>query len=127
MSENPLVRRLGQVAVNVHDVDRARLWYRDVLGLRHLFDAPGMAFFDVGGVRLMLSRAETGELDHLASILYYDVEDIHAVHRTLVEKGVRFEDEPHVVAPLARADLWMAFFRDSEGNLLALHCEVART
>lgn len=126
MPQDPMLRRLAQVAVNVRDVERATAWYRDVLGLRHLFSAGPLAFFDIGGTRLMLARAETPEFDHPASPLYYDVADIAEAHRMLVERGVRFVGEPHFLAPLAKTDLWMAEFRDSEGNFLALQSEVAR-
>src|SRR5205823_263845 len=126
MPSEPMLRRLAQVAVNVHDLARATAWYRDALGLRHLFSAGSMAFFDIGGTRLMLALPETEEFDHPASILYYDVADIASAHRTLVERGVRCEGEPHVVARLPASDLWMAEFRDSEGNVLALQSEVAR-
>jgi methylmalonyl-CoA/ethylmalonyl-CoA epimerase len=121
-----MIRRLGQVSMNVHDLERATAFYRDQLGLPFLFAAGKMAFFDVGGTRLMLSLPESPEFDHPGSILYLDVEDITTAHRELAGKGVRFEDDPHVVAPLARSDLWMASFRDTEGNLLALQSEVAR-
>lgn len=122
----PLLRRLGQVSMNVQDLERATAFYREKLGLPFLFTAGPMAFFDVGGTRLMLSRPESPEFDHPGSILYFDVADIAAAHRELTGRAVRFEGEPHVVAPLARSDLWMAFFRDTEGNLLALQSEVAR-
>ena len=126
MSPEPMLRRLMQVAVNVQDVDRATAWYRDTLGLTHLFSAGPLAFFDIGGTRLMLSRAESPEFAHPASILYYEVADIAEAHRTLARRGVRFVGEPHLIASLANSDLWMAEFRDSEGNLLALQSEVAR-
>lgn len=122
----PMLRRLAQVAINVHDSERATRWYRDALGLPYLFSAGRLAFFDIAGTRLMLSPPEAPEFDHPASILYFDVADIIAVHGTLAERGVCFEGEPHVVAPLPTTDLWMAFFRDCEGNLLALQSEVAR-
>jgi catechol 2,3-dioxygenase-like lactoylglutathione lyase family enzyme len=122
----PLLRRLGQVSMNVQDLSRATAFYRDQLGLPFLFAAGPMAFFDVGGTRLMLSLPESAAFDHPGSILYFDVADIAGTHRELAGRGVPFEGEPHVVAPLAQADLWMAFFRDTEGNLLALQCEVAR-
>lgn len=118
---------LGQIAVNVKDVERAAAFYQDVLGLKLLFKAPpGLAFFDCGGVRLMLDRAEKPEFDHLSSILYFSVPDIQGTFAKLKENGVRFEDEPHVIARMPAHDLWMTFFRDSEGNLMALMSEVAR-
>ncbi|HEY6809356.1 MAG TPA: VOC family protein [Gemmatimonadales bacterium] len=118
--------RIGQIAINVHDLARATAFYRDVLALRLLFEAPRLAFFDCGGIRLMLSPPEKPEYDHPGSILYYQVADIRATHAALAAKGVRFEDTPHVVAPLGPNDLWMTFCHDSEGNLLALMSEVPR-
>jgi len=118
------ITRLGQIALNVHDVSRATAFYRDTLGLPLLFAAGDMTFFDCGGVRLMLSRAEKPELDHPSSILYFSVPDISAAHRKLRDGGVRFEDEPHLVARMSKHDLWMTFFRDSEDNVLALMSEV---
>ena len=118
--------RIGQIAVNVKDLDRATAFYRDVLGMRPLFQVPKLAFFDCGGIRLMLSLPEKPELDHPGSILYYKVDDIKAAHAALRGREVRFEGEPHVVAQLPAHDLWMAFCRDSEGNLLALMSEVRR-
>lgn len=118
---------LGQIAINAKDVDRATAFYQDVLGLKLLFKAPpSLAFFDCGGVRLMLDHAEKPEFDHLSSVLYFSVPDIQASYGKLKESGVRFEDEPHVIAKMPTHDLWMTFFRDSEENLLALMSEVRR-
>lgn len=121
------LNRIGQIAITVRDLPRAVAFYRDVLGIRHLFDAgPKLSFFDCGGVRLMLGPAEKPEFDHPGSILYYKVADIAATHRRLKEKGVNFEAEPHLVARLPQHDLHMAFFHDTEGNLLALMCEMPK-
>ena len=121
------ITRLGQIAINAKDVDRAIAFYQDVLGLKLLFKAPpSLAFFDCGGVRLMLDHAEKPEFDHLSSVLYFSVPDIQSAYLKLKESGVRFEDEPHVIAKMPSHDLWMTFFRDSESNLLALMSEVAR-
>ena len=117
---------IGQIAVNVKDVARATAFYRDVLGMKFLFAPPNLAFFDAGGVRLMLTTAEKGEFDHPASILYYKVGDIVATHRSLVAKGVKVEGEPHVVAPMPDHDLWISAYRDSENNYFALMSEVPR-
>ena len=118
------ITRLGQIAINAHDIERATAFYRDTLGLPLLFTAGKLAFFNCGGVRLMLDVAEKPEFDHPSSILYFAVPDISAAHRQLVAKGVRFEDEPHLLARMPDHDLWMTFFRDSEQNLLALMSEV---
>jgi methylmalonyl-CoA/ethylmalonyl-CoA epimerase len=121
------ISRVGQIAINAHDVERAATFYQDVLGLRLLFKAgPGLAFFDCGGVRLMLTLPEKPEFDHPGSVLYFAVPDIQAAHATMKEKGVHFEDEPHLIAKMPDHDLWMVFFRDSEGNLMGLMSEVRR-
>ncbi|MFY9950378.1 MAG: VOC family protein [Candidatus Sulfotelmatobacter sp.] len=121
------ITRLGQIAVNAKDVERAADFYQNILGLKLLFKAPpGLAFFDCGGVRLMLDRAEKPEFDHPSSVLYFAVPDIQSAYGKLKENGVRFEDEPHMIAKMPAHDLWMTFFRDCEGNLLALMSEVAR-
>jgi methylmalonyl-CoA/ethylmalonyl-CoA epimerase len=119
------ISRVGQIAINAHDVDRAAAFYENTLGLKLLFKAgPGLAFFDCGGVRLMLTRPEKPEFDHPGSILYFAVADIQAAYATMKAKGVAFEDEPHLIAKMPNHDLWMVFFRDSEGNLLGLMSEV---
>ncbi|MGD0757965.1 MAG: VOC family protein [Candidatus Sulfotelmatobacter sp.] len=121
------ISRLGQVAIVVQDVERAAGFYQDVLGLKLLFKAPpGLAFFDCGGVRLMLSRPEKPEHDHPSSILYFAVPDIRAAHLKMKQNGARFEDEPHLVAKMPDHDLWMTFFRDSENNLMGLMSEVKK-
>ncbi|MGD0124278.1 MAG: VOC family protein [Terriglobia bacterium] len=126
-SLNVGVSRLGQVQIRAHDVERAATFYEDVLGLKLLFKAPpGLAFFDCGGVRLMIDRPEKPEFDHPSSVLYFAVPDIQAAHAQLKQSGVRFEDEPHLIARMPDHDLWMTFFRDSEENLMALMSEVAR-
>jgi methylmalonyl-CoA/ethylmalonyl-CoA epimerase len=111
---------VGQIAVTVRDLPRATAFYREVLEMRYLFETPDAAFFDCGGVRLMLSKPERAEFDHPASILYYRVAEIREAHAALAGRGVAFEREPHLIARMPDHELWMAFFRDSEGNLLAL-------
>ena len=120
------ISRLGQVAINVKDVQRATAFYRDVLGLRFLFAAGQLAFFDCGGVRLMLDRPEKPEFDHPSSILYFNVPDIQAAHRRLVDSGAAIVEAPRIIAPMPDHDLWMSFFRDTEGNVMALMSEVPR-
>jgi catechol 2,3-dioxygenase-like lactoylglutathione lyase family enzyme len=115
---------IGQVAINVHDLARAVRFYRDTLGMRLLFEVPGMAFFDCDGVRLMLGLPSAPEFDHPASIIYYRVRDIHVTRDALVARGVRFASEPHRAARLPDHDLWLGFFPDSEGNMLAVMSEV---
>jgi len=92
--------------------------------MKHLFTVPPkMAFFDAGGIRLMLAIPERPDLDHPSSILYFKVSDIENAHQVLESRGVHFETKPMLVAPMATHDLWLAEFRDSEDNVLALLCE----
>lgn len=115
------LERIGQIAVNAHDLARAESFYRDILGLRHLFTIPPkMTFFDCAGVRLMLSLPERPEFDHPGSVLYFTTPDIDAAHARLKARGVAFEGAPHAIGRTAASEIWMAFFRDSEGNLLSL-------
>lgn len=119
-SSTPGLHSIGQIAVPVTDVDRAVAFYRDILGMRFLFQAPpGLGFVDCGGVRLMLdgpARAQAGN----SSVIYYTVADLQASFATLTARGVTFEAAPHLVAKLPDHELWMAFLRDPDRNLLAL-------
>jgi len=119
--------KIGQISVNAHDLERATAFYKDKLGMKHLFSVPPkMAFFDCDGIRLMLGTPERPDLDHPSSILYFKVDDIEATYDALVQRGVRFETKPMLVAPMQTYDLWLAEFRDSENNVLALMCERAK-
>jgi methylmalonyl-CoA/ethylmalonyl-CoA epimerase len=123
----PTLSQIGQIFVNVKDLDRAIAFYRDMLGMRFLFTAPpGMAFFECGDVRIMLGRADRPEIDHPASIIYYKVDDIEKVYEVFNARGVEFIVKPHLVAPMPTYDLWLADFKDSEGNILALMSEVPK-
>jgi methylmalonyl-CoA/ethylmalonyl-CoA epimerase len=111
--------RIGQIAIVCKDVARATAFYRDTLGLHFLFSAgPTLSFFECGGVRLMLSPAE-GEANG-TSVLYYFVSDIEGSAKALAAKGAPFIGEPHLIARMPDHDLWLAEFRDSEGNVCAL-------
>jgi methylmalonyl-CoA/ethylmalonyl-CoA epimerase len=120
------ITNIGQISIIAHDTPRATSFYRDVLGLPLLFSAGNVAFFDCGGVRLMLGPASAPELDHPSSILYFRVPDIEAAHRRLVEMGVKIEAPPRLIAPMKTYDLWMVGFHDSEGNIMQLMSEVPR-
>jgi methylmalonyl-CoA/ethylmalonyl-CoA epimerase len=119
-----MVAQLGQIAMTVADLDRAIVFYRDTLQVPFLFQFPGLAFFDCAGVRLMLTKPEGGSAASGNSVLYFKVTDIQAEAQALVARGVKLEGEPHLVARLPDHELWMAFFRDPESNLLALMSEV---
>lgn len=125
MSNNSDLKRVGQIAINAHEIERATTFYREALGMKHLFSVPPkMSFFDCDGLMLMLSLPDRPEFDHPSSIIYFDVDDIHQVTHTLSARGVQFEEQPTFVANMGSYDLWMAFFRDSEDNLLALRSQV---
>jgi len=118
---------ITQIAVNAHDIDRAVKFYRDTLGMKHLFSVPpNLAFFDCDGIRLMLSLPAKPEFDHASSIIYFKVDDILVAYATLSERGVQFEEKPIFVADMVTYDLWLASFRDSENNLLALMSNVPK-
>jgi len=112
--------KLQQIALVQHDVAAAVPFYRDGLGLPLQFEVSGMAFFDAAGVRLMLTRPSAAEFDHPNSILYFDVTDIQATHAALAERGVPFDDEPHLVGKTATHEIWMSFCRDPERNLIGI-------
>jgi len=116
---------IGQIGITVKEVDRAIAFYRDVLGMKLLFQVPGMGFFACDSVRLMVSAAENPQ-DQYSSVIYFKVARIEEAYTTLLERGAAFDGLPHLVARMPDHDLWMAFFRDPDRNLLALMCEVAR-
>jgi catechol 2,3-dioxygenase-like lactoylglutathione lyase family enzyme len=118
------ITSIGQIAINTRDIPQAVSFYRNALGLDYLFEAGPLAFFACGDVRLMLSKPESPEHDHLSSIVYFRVDDIHAARAELVERGVLFEDEPHLIARMPDHELWMTFFRDPDGNMHGLMSEV---
>jgi methylmalonyl-CoA/ethylmalonyl-CoA epimerase len=120
------LRRIGQIALTVGDVDRAVAFYEGALGTKLLFRAgPNLAFFDCAGVRLMLSAPE-GDFKPggCNAVLYFTVPDIRAAFDALRARGVTFTDEPHLIAKMPDHELWMTFFKDPDGNVLALMCEV---
>lgn len=117
------ITSIGQIALTVQDMPRAVAVYRDTLGLKYLFEASGMAFFDCGGTRLMLSMADKPDSTY-GSIIYYTPPDIETAAAAMREQGVQFEAPPRLIAKMPDHDLWMAFLRDTEGNLLALMSEL---
>ena len=120
------LNQIGQVALHADDLGRAVAFYRDTLGMRFLFQAPpALAFFDCGGIRLMIDAIKEKETpERISSMLYYKVEDLSAAYETLVSRGVSFESKPHLIAKMPDHELWMAFFRDSEKNMVGLMSEV---
>ena len=118
---------IGQLLIPVEDLDRAIAYYRDTLGLRFLFSAsPQMSFFQSGNVRLLVGVPEAGQSRQRGSMVYFQVADIDAVHRTLAERGTRFVASPHVVHRTPTTELWLAEFHDPDGNQLALMSETPK-
>ena len=123
-NSNFALTNIAQIGVTVSDLEKAVVFYRDVLRLQHLFNAPpAMAFFGTGNVRLMLSCPEKPESELFRTALYFKVPDIHSARAALASQGVAFEVEPHRLAKMPDHELWMAFFRDPDRNLLAIMCE----
>src|SRR5262245_21007401 len=120
------LNEIGQIALHADNLDRAVAFYRDTLGMRLLFQAPpGLAFFDCGGIRLMLDAVpQKDNPERINSLLYYKVKDLQATYETLLSRGVTFESKPHPIVKMPDHELWMAFFRDSEKNLVGLMSEV---
>ncbi|HVU47857.1 MAG TPA: VOC family protein [Terracidiphilus sp.] len=115
--------RIGQIALTVSDIAHAKDFYQNTLGMRHLFDAGTMSFFQCGEVRMMIGAKEK-PIQSGGTILYFHVDDIHAAHEALEARGVAFTHKPHLVAKMPDHELWMAFFADPDGNPIALMCEV---
>ena len=116
---------VAQIAVTIRDLERAKGFYRDVLGLTHLFDAPpGLSFFQCGETRLMLSQPEGPETVG-NSILYYAVPDASEACAALELRGVQLEERAKKIATVGGKDIWLAIARDSEGNLIGLMSEQA--
>jgi len=113
-----------QVALSVADLAEAKGFYRDVLGMTHLFDAGSVTFFQCGNVRVMLS--ESDKTSGKGTVLYFRIADIHETCTLLKRDGVTFAEEPHIVARMNGYDLWLAFLEDPAGNPLGLMSEVAR-
>ena len=123
MNDDLRIQSIGQLTRSVKDVAAAEAWYRDVLGLTHLYTFGDLCFFDCGGVRLLLSRDDAASS---ASLLYFRVGDIHAVCAALQARGVEFVTAPHLIHRHADGlEEWMAFFRDNEGRPLALMTQVS--
>ena len=125
MTSSMRLRSLGQVSLFALDTARVERFYRDTLGLPHVFTFGDLAFFDAGGVRLYLQRTSEGEW-RPSSVLYFLVEDIVAAHRELTRRGVALSGAPHLIFrhPDTGLEEWLAFFDDGEGNMLAITSRV---
>jgi catechol 2,3-dioxygenase-like lactoylglutathione lyase family enzyme len=118
--------KIGQINIPVHNLESSITFYRDSLGMKFLFQVPGMAFFECEGIRILLAVPEDRASDHPSSIVYFRVDDIHSATDALRGRGVEFSGDPALVAEMPDHDLWMSFFKDPDDNTLALMSEVAR-
>ncbi len=116
---------VGQIAITVSDLERSRSFYWNRLGMKFLFDAPNMAFFQCGSIRFMIGTASR-PVQPGGTIIYFRVDDIHATHAALTARGVEFMQKPHLVARMPEHDLWMAFLADPDQNPIGLMCELQR-
>lgn len=120
MANDPALSGIAQVSMRAIDLPRAVRFYTEVLGLKLLSEAPGMAFILAGSLRIMLGQPSGPEFDHPGSILYFDTRDIDASCDALKARGVEFIRDPFPVHREDSHEFWLAFFPDSEGNTLAL-------
>jgi len=118
------IQSVGQIGVPVKNVERAVHFYQNLLELPLLFSMETMAFFECNGLRLLLSLPENEQFAHPSSVIYFQVENIKESYEKLLENGVTFIDEPHVVAKMGKTETWMTFFKDTEDNTHALISEV---
>ena len=119
--------RIKQIALPVNSIEKAKAFYKDVLGLRHLFDAPpALSFFDCGGVRLMLAGPEAqgkdGDTQH--AVLFYDVSDIKTTYAAIKAAGAPSLAEPHIITRMNGREVWIAELGDGQGNCVSLMSEV---
>jgi methylmalonyl-CoA/ethylmalonyl-CoA epimerase len=114
---------IGQITITVDDLARAKDFYQNTLGMKFLFDAGKLAFFQCGDIRLMLDQLENAS-PRGGTILYFKVDDIHATHAALKARGAEMIDDPHLIARMPDHDLWMTFLKDSETNTIGIMCEV---
>ncbi len=125
MTATPGIQSIGQIAIAVSDLNRSVNFYKKILGLKLLFEAPpGLAFFDCGGVRLMLTTQQGDERDHRTSVIYYKVADIRQATERIQNAGVDFVREPQLTAKMPDHELWMGFIRDPDENLVGIMAEI---
>ena len=125
MTTNIGINGIGQIAIAITDIKKAVDFYKNILGLKLLFESPpGLAFFDCGGIRLMLTTLQGQEQDHKTSVIYYKVDDIKNTTKRLKSKGIVFIQEPQFVAKIENYELWIGFIRDQDENLIGIMAEI---
>jgi methylmalonyl-CoA/ethylmalonyl-CoA epimerase len=115
--------KIGQIALTVTDIARSKAFYQNTLGMKFLFDAGSMAFFQCGEIRFMIGASED-PAPRGGTLLYFKVQDIHRTHEFLRDKGVVFHQRPHLVAKMPDHELWIAFLKDPDENILGVMSEV---
>lgn len=118
------VKSIGQVGIPVRNLERAIRFYKDKLRLTFLFQSDTFSFFDCDGVRLFLSLPEKAGYSRASSVIYFSVENIRKTYENWQANGVEFIDEPHFIAKVGNQETWMAFFKDTEDNTLAIMSEI---
>jgi methylmalonyl-CoA/ethylmalonyl-CoA epimerase len=116
--------RIGQIAISVSDLERSKQFYGETLGMKFLFDAGPMAFYRCGETRFMIGAGNEKTVVPGGTILYFTVDDLNAVHASLVAQDVYFLVEPHLVAKMPDHELWMAFLKDPDGYTIGLMSEI---
>jgi methylmalonyl-CoA/ethylmalonyl-CoA epimerase len=119
--------RIKQIAIPVHSLDNAKAFYRDTLGMRHLFDAPpALSFFDCGGVQLMLAgpEAQGKDGDQQHAVLFYDVSDIKKAHARIKSSGAKSLEEPRMITRMNGREIWISSVSDGQGNVVGLMSDV---
>lgn len=125
MTSNVGINSVGQIAIAITNIKKSVAFYQDILGLELLFEVPsGMAMFNCGGVRLMLTTLQGREEDHHTSVIYYRVDNIEESAQTIKKNGVTFIQEPQLVAKMVDHDLWIGFVRDPDENLVGIMAEL---
>jgi methylmalonyl-CoA/ethylmalonyl-CoA epimerase len=119
-----MIDRVLQLSIPVRDLDRAKTFYRDVVGLKFLFEVPNMVFFDCGGIRILVGIGDVAPKNAGCSI-YFNTPDIKAEVSQLRERGVEMQDA-QMIAQLGDREVWLAHFYDPDGNLVSVMCEVSR-
>ena len=121
MNHEYSLSEISQIAITVSDVRSALAFYRDVLGLTFLFSpGPNLAFLAAGSIRIMLTTPQGAGTVGKNSIIYFKVADIVAMHTLLLDRGATNERGPQLAVKMPDHDLWLAFLRDSDGNLVGL-------
>ena len=122
------IESIRQIAIAISDLEQSVEFYRDRLGMQLLFQSPpGLAFFDCGGVRLMLTTLQGEEKDHHTSVIYYKVADLDQATTALDAAGVDFERRPQLTAKMPDHELWIGFVRDPDQNLVGILAELPLT